>query len=172
MAASASVVRELLLYMLWADREVLAAVREVSAEDLTRDAGISFGSLLGTMAHMLGSQRMWLSRFYGRPLDHQPGVADFPDLLSWIYGWEETAAEIGAFVAALTEEQLAAPLTWTNSRGETRTLPLWQPALHLVTHTAYHRGQVVSLLRQMGYQPPATDLVKYFTERATATPSP
>ena len=167
MAASASVVRELLLYMLWADRELLAAVREVSAEDLTRDAGVSFGSLLGTMAHMLGAQRVWLSRYSGSPLERVPGPADFPDLLAWIYGWEETAAEIGAFVAALTDEQLAAPLTWTTTRGETFTRPLWQPAIHLVNHSTYHRGQAVSLLRQMGYQTPSTDLVYYFIERSS-----
>jgi uncharacterized damage-inducible protein DinB len=37
--------------------------------------------------------------------------------------------------------------------------------IHLVNHTTYHRGQVVSLLRQMGYPPPSTDLVYYFIER-------
>jgi uncharacterized damage-inducible protein DinB len=167
MSASASVVRDLLLYMLWADRLMLKAVREVRPEDLTRDAGISFGSLLGTMAHMLGAQRIWLSRFSGRGLDHVPTIADYPDLLSWIHGWEETAAGVEAFLAGLTDEQLATPLTWTTTRGDnTYTRPLWQPVIHLVNHTTYHRGQVVSLLRQMGYQPPSTDLVYYFIERA------
>jgi|SRR6185295_12169557 len=166
MSCSASVVRDLLLYMLWADRLMLKAVREVRPEDLTRDAGISFGSLLGTMAHMAGSQRLWLSRFSGRQLDHIPTVAEVPDLLSWIHGWEETASGVEAFLAALTDEQLAAPLTWTSTTGETYTRPLWQPVIHLVNHTTYHRGQVVSLLRQMGYKTPSTDLVYYFIERA------
>jgi uncharacterized damage-inducible protein DinB len=166
MAAPASVVRELLLYMLWADRLMLKAVREVRPEDLTRDAGISFGSMLGTMVHMMGSQRLWLSRFWGRSLDHIPTLTDFPDLMSWIHGWEETASEIEVFLAALTDEQLANALTWTSTTGSIHTLPLWQPVLHLVNHVSYHRGQVVSLLRQMGYQTPSTDLVYYFIERA------
>lgn len=166
MSCSASVVRDLLLYMLWADRLMLKAVRDVRPEDLTRDAGISFGSLLGTMAHMAGSQRLWLARCSGRQLDHIPTVADFPDLLSWIHGWEETASGVEAFLAALTDEQLAASLTWTSTTGETYTRPLWQPLIHLVNHTTYHRGQVVSLLRQMGYKTPSTDLVYYFIERA------
>jgi len=166
MSASASVVRELLLYMLWADRLTLKAARDVRPEDLTRDAGISFGSLLGTMAHMAGSQRMWLSRFSGNPIGRVPTIEDFPDLPSWIHGWEETAAGIEAFLAGVTDEQLAAPLTWTTTTGETFTRPLWQPVLHLVNHTTYHRGQVVSLLRQMGYQTPKTDLVYYFIERS------
>jgi uncharacterized damage-inducible protein DinB len=166
--ASATVVRDLLLYMLWADRLMLKAVREVSPEDLTRDAGISFGSLLGTMAHMLGSQQLWFARFSGHPLDHRPGLQDFPNLPAWIQGWEETAAGIEAFLAGLTDDQLATSLTWTSSSGEVYARPLWQPVLHMVNHNTYHRGQVVSLLRQMGYTPPTTDLIYYFAERAAA----
>ncbi|HEX9941746.1 MAG TPA: DinB family protein [Thermoanaerobaculia bacterium] len=166
MPAPATIVRDLLLYMLWADRLMLKAVRGVRPEDLARDAGISFGSLFGTMAHMLGSQRVWLSRFSGKQFGQLPVLQDFSNLYTWITCWEETAAGIEAFLASLTDEQLAADLTWTNSRGESFTRPLWQPVLHLVNHTTYHRGQVVSLLRQMGYEAPSTDLVYYFVERA------
>jgi len=166
MSGSSAIVRDLLTYMLWADRLMLKAAREVRPEDLTRDAGISFRSLLGTMAHMAISQRLWLSRFSGSPLDRLPAIEDFPDLPSWIHGWEETASGIEAFLAALTDEQLAAPLSWTATTGETHSRPLWQPVVHLVNHTTYHRGQVVSLLRQMGYESPKTDLVYYFIDRA------
>jgi uncharacterized damage-inducible protein DinB len=163
MTAKAATVRDLLLYMLWADRLTLAAVREVKPEDLNRDAGVSFGSLLGTMAHMLASQRLWLSRFLGNPLTSIPALDETPDLPSWIAVWEETASHLEAFVAGLSDDQLASSLTWNSiPDGEEHTLPLWQPAVHLVNHTTYHRGQVVSLLRQMGYAPPATDLVKFF----------
>ena len=165
MSVSAAAARELILYMLWADRTVLGAVREVTQDDLTRDAGVSFGSMLGTMAHMLGAQRLWLARFAGQSLDHIPGPGDFPDLLSWIHGWEETASETEAFVAGLTDEQLQTPITWTNTRGETYTLPLWQPVVHMVNHATYHRGQVISMLRQMGYPAPSTDLVYHFAQR-------
>jgi uncharacterized damage-inducible protein DinB len=165
MSVSAAAARELILYMLWADRTVLGAVREVTADDLTRDAGVSFGSMLGTMAHMLGAQRLWLSRFSGLPLERILGPADFSDLLSWIHGWEETASETEAFVAGLTDEQLATPITWTNTSGVTFNRPLWQPVLHMVNHASYHRGQVVSMLRQMGYKAPATDLIYYFAQR-------
>jgi uncharacterized damage-inducible protein DinB len=165
MSVSAAATRDLLLYMLWADRSTLGAVREVSPEHLRREAGVSFGSLFGTMVHMLGSQRRWLARFQGHAPASMPVLADFPDLLAWIQAWEETASEIEAFLAALTDEQLAASLTWHDSEGGTLTRPLWQPVLHLVNHTSYHRGQMVSLLRQMGYQPPSTDLIRYFAER-------
>lgn len=166
MGPSASAARDLLLYTLWADRHVMAAVREVREEDLTRASGVSFGSMLGTLAHILGSQRTWLSRFQGISLDRVPSIQDFPDRMTWILGWEETASQIGAFLAALTDEQLAAPITWTTTKGETYNRPLWQPLMHMVNHSTYHRGQVVSLLCQMGYAAPSTDLIYYFHERA------
>lgn len=166
MTPSASLARELLLYMLWSDRHLLSAVRPVSHDHLTRDAGVSFGSLLGTMSHMVASQRIWISRFLGTRLDPIPTARDYPDLPSWIHGWEESAADLEAFLAMLTDEQLATDLTWTSLAGSTHTRPLWQPVLHLVNHASYHRGQAVSLLRQMGYPPPSTDLVHYFLERA------
>ncbi len=153
--------------MLWADRLTLAAVRRVKPEDLTRDAGVSFGSVLGTLSHTLGSQRLWLSRFLGNPLTSRPGPDDYPDLPAWIAGWEESASQIEAFLAGLSDEQLAAPLTWASiPDGAVYTLPLGQAVIHLVNHTTYHRGQVVSLLRQMGYPVPQTDLIVFFNERA------
>jgi uncharacterized damage-inducible protein DinB len=160
--SSSTIMQEQLLYMLWADRMMLKAVREVTPEDLTRDAGVSFGSVLGTMVHILGSQRLWLSRFAGRQVERRPGLQDFPDLPAWIQGWEETASEVEAFLAALTDEQLAAGITWEDSEIGAVTRPLWQPIAHMVNHATYHRGQITSLLRQLGYAPPKTDLIFYF----------
>lgn len=154
--------RQLLLYTLWADRAVIDAIRPVRLEDLAREAGVSFGSLLGTLVHILGSERLWLSRFTGQPMPHRPTVEELPDFLSLARAWEETAAELGAFLASLAEDQLAATITWTTTEGTTHSAPLWQPVVHMVNHATYHRGQVVSLLRQLGYQPPVTDMIWFF----------
>ena len=150
--------RQLLLYTLWADRVCLDAVRGVSLEHLTRDAGVSFGSVLGTLSHILSSQRRWLARFVGQSV---PEPVAYSDLDSLAAAWAETSAELEAFLASLTDEQLAAEVTWTPG-AEAVTRPLWQPVLHMVNHSTYHRGQVASLLRQLGYQPPKTDLIHFF----------
>jgi len=151
--------RQLLLFTLWADRVMLDAARGVSPEHLTRDAGVSFGSMLGTLSHILGSQRRWMARFVGQEsILGDPPVSDLETLAA---GWAETASQLEFFLASLTEEQLAADIIWTN-QGETMTRPLWQPVFHMVNHSTYHRGQVVSLMRQLGYQPPKTDLIHFF----------
>jgi uncharacterized damage-inducible protein DinB len=155
--------RQLLLYTLWADGVVLDAAREVSLEHLTRNAGVSFGSLLGTLSHILGSQRRWLARFVGQGAAQQDaGDPSFADLEGLVAGWGETASQLEFFLASLTEEQLEAEVTWGSTEGSVNARPLWQPVAHMVNHSTYHRGQVVSLLRQLGYQPPKTDLIHFF----------
>ena len=46
--------------------------------------------------------------------------------------------------------------------------PLWQSMQHVVNHGSYHRGQVTTLLRQLGAQPVLTDLMHFYRERAVA----
>jgi uncharacterized damage-inducible protein DinB len=169
LAASA---RQLLLYTLWADRICLKALEQVAAEDLVRDTGTSFGSLLGTLAHILGSQRVWLARFEGKILSRVPDLTDFPDWETLTAAWGETSAELGFFLASLTAEQVSADLSWTNLQGVSYTRPLWEPVLHLVNHSTYHRGQVVSQLRQLGYQPPSTDLIYFLIDQAAPAAPP
>ncbi len=157
--------RELLKYTLWADRTLVTAASGVSAEDLVRPTGASFDSVLGTMAHILGAERMWLSRFIGNPLPVLPSVLDYPDLATLSAGFDELRFEMEMFMAGLSDEQLLADITWTNRRGDTLTRPLWQPLLHLCNHSTYHRGQVTTALRQLGYQPVATDLIDFLIDR-------
>lgn len=116
--------------------------------------------MLGTMAHILGSEQLWLSRFLGIPLGHVPSIDDYPTLAALAVSYEDFWPQLEFFLASLAE-QLDQDFTWTNLAGETHTAPFRQVLLHFVNHATYHRGQVVSLLRQLGYIPPHTDLV-YF----------
>lgn len=154
-------VRGLLAYTIWADRTILETLKGVHAEDLTRETGTSFGSLLGTMAHILGSEQLWLSRFLGVPLQRLPNADDFPTLDSLSSSYEDFWPQLEFFLASLLAEQLDQEFVWTNTRGETHSAPFRQVLFHFVNHATYHRGQVVSLLRQLGHEPPHTDLVYY-----------
>ena len=162
----ARVARSLLAYTLWGDRAQLAALALLPTADLTRDTGSSFPSLLATMAHVLGAERAWLSRFLGRPLSRLPGIEDYSGLAALASGFEEHWPRVEAFMASLDDEQLAADLTWSNFRGEVFTRPLWNPLFHMVNHASYHRGQVTTMLRQLGHPAPSTDLVDYLAQHA------
>ena len=66
-------------------------------------------------------------------------------------------------------EQVAAPFTFRNMKGQTLTVPLWAALRHVVNHASYHRGQVASKLKRLGVEPPITDLVFWVAEQ---TPRP
>lgn len=164
MIGPAAIARQMLIYTLWADRVIMRALREVTPEDLLRDTGSSFPSLLQTIAHIAGAEKIWLARFIGTALDPLPTENDFTELIPLLVSWEETAAGIEAFLAGLTDDQLETTLAWSNSRGEGFSRPLWQPVFHLSNHSTYHRGQIVTMLRQMGYAAPGTDLIYFLQE--------
>ncbi|HVT57877.1 MAG TPA: DinB family protein [Thermoanaerobaculia bacterium] len=159
--------RHLLLYTMWADRICLKALEAVRPEDLRRETGTSFGSLLGTLIHQLGGERLWLARCAGKALDRLLAVDEFADLEALTAAWGETSAELGFFLASLTGEQAESPITWTSTEGSVHTRPLWELLAHLVNHSTYHRGQAMSLLRQLGYVPPSTDLIYFLLDQAT-----
>lgn len=158
MPALVQAVRGLLAYTIWADRQVLQALAELPEEDLVRETGTSFGSVLGTMAHILGAEQLWLSRFLGVPLMELPSVEDFASYDVLRSSFEDFWPQLEVFLASLTPEQMRQDFRWTNSRGETHEAPMRQLLLHVVNHSTYHRGQVVAQLRQLGRIPPSTDL--------------
>ncbi len=151
--------KSLLAYTMWADRQLLDGAATATAEDLVRETGAGHGSVLGTLAHILGAEQLWLSRFLGVPLGGLPSIEDFPSLEILRASWDDFWPQLEFFLASLTEDQIGADFTWMNSRGENHTAPFRQVLFHFVNHATYHRGQVVSQLRQLGYAPASTDLV-------------
>jgi uncharacterized damage-inducible protein DinB len=159
MADLAGAVRSLLTYTIWADRQILLAACELPAEDLGRDTGTSHRSVLGTLAHILGGEQIWLSRFLGVPLHRVPTVEDFPTLEVLRESWEDFWPQLEYFLASLSEQQIDSNFTWTNTEGQIHSAAFRQVLLHFVNHSTYHRGQVAAQIRQLGYRPPSTDLV-------------
>jgi len=82
--------------------------------------------------------------------------------------WAEQEARLLAFVGKLTQEDLNRVIEYETLKFGVYRNPLWQSMQHVVNHGTYHRGQVTTLLRQLGAQPILTDLMHYYRERATA----
>jgi uncharacterized damage-inducible protein DinB len=126
--------------------------------------GASFDTIHGTLGHILGAQIIWLSRWNGVSPPRVIGGDDFPDLLAIRRRWQAHQDDLAAFLYALTPEKLAAPLTYTNTRGEQYTYPLWQQMLHIVNHGTHHRSELAEMLTRAGFPPPPTDLLVYYDE--------
>jgi uncharacterized damage-inducible protein DinB len=133
-------------------------------DDVARraDGGAFFGSIHGTLCHLLWGDRVWMHRFAGweRPpggIKESPGlVAEWPD-----YVTQRGAADaaIEAWAAALTEADLAGDLTWfSGASGREMHGPRWLLVTHMFNHQTHHRGQVHALLTRAGARVEDTDL--------------
>jgi len=154
----------------WANRRALAAAEKLTAEQFTRQMGSSFSSVRDTLAHIYGAEWIWLERFQGRSPAALPDVGQFQDLASLRAQWLRHEVLLLAFVQRLTPSELDREMEYKTLKFGVYHNPLWQSMQHLVNHGTYHRGQVTTLLRQLGAKPILTDLMHFYRERATTVP--
>ena len=156
--------RELFAYNAWANRRFFAALESLPAESYFRDLKSSHGGLHGTLCHIVWAEDLWLSRWLGRP---NPAVSQGKDLTTLAAArarWEAIEAERLAFLAGLGERRLAETLAVRPSGGGEYLHTFRQMFRHVVDHSAYHRGQLVTLLRQLGVTPPSTGLIVFYRQ--------
>jgi uncharacterized damage-inducible protein DinB len=158
--------QDLYAFHRWATARVLGVTATLTPDQLTRDLGSSFPSVLGTLAHMLGSEWYWLNRWQGTSPPKLPREWDLSTHASLVAIWNTVQSDVAEFVAELTEERLLATVAYHNTKGHAFSVPLHQLMRHVVNHASYHRGQVVTMLRQLGVEPVWTDMVGYFLERS------
>lgn len=149
-------------YSRWATLKTLGACEPLGREELNRNLYTSFGSLLGTLVHAYQVDSVWLSRLRGNPVATLPPAAK--DLTELRSAWIPVLDALHDFAAGLTADAIVADLSYRSVLGGDFTLPVWQALLHIVNHGTYHRGQVTTMLRQLGHEAVATDMSYYFIE--------
>jgi uncharacterized damage-inducible protein DinB len=155
-------------YNAWANRRSLDSAAPLTAEQFTKPLGSSFSSVRDTLAHIWGSQWVWLERFQGRSPSSLPEVAQFSDISSLRARWSADEDRLLKFVSTLTQEDLHKVIEYRTLKFGIYKNPLWQSMQHVVNHSTYHRGQVVTLLRQLLATPLSSDLMHFYRERAQA----
>ncbi len=155
-------------YNAWANRRALDAAANLTPEQFTKPLGSSFGSVRDTLAHILGAEWIWLERFQGRSPASLPDVSQYSDIDTLRERWTEQEGRLLNFVGKLRQEDLDQVMEYKTLKFGVYRNPLWQSMQHLVNHGTYHRGQITTLLRQLGAQPILTDLMHFYRERAVA----
>lgn len=157
-------VRELFDYNAWADRRMFDAVAQLPTEQYMRDLKSSFGGIHGTLAHIVGAEQLWLSRWRGVPASLLKG-SDVGSLAGLRKIWDGVEADRTAFLRGLTDQTLDSPITIRPTGGGEFVHTLLQTLQHTVDHSSYHRGQIVTMLRQLGVKPPSAGLMGFYRER-------
>jgi len=158
---------QLFAYDTWATDLFFDALAKIPDDELRRDVGTSHQSIFGTLVHIVGAEEVWLARWTsedGAP-PSLPSPDDIASLEELRKRWDRVRRDRDAFVKRLSDEALTEELTMTNSRGETFRHTFQQMFQHLANHSTYHRGQIVTMLRQLGAEPPPTDLIRYYRRR-------
>jgi len=159
-------IRNLFDYTEWANGLAMEAAGKLPDEDLRRDVHISHQSIFGTLTHMAGAEWIWLERWHGR----SPAKAEAwsmwttescADLSTLNERWQGLIDRRARFISELDEERLAAELAFKLLSGDPSSMRLVDQMRHVANHATMHRGQVVGMIRQLGIDPPSTDLLFY-----------
>jgi uncharacterized damage-inducible protein DinB len=157
----------LLDYHYWARDRILDAVEVLAPEQYVKDLGNSFKSIRDTLVHTYGAEWVWYLRWVGTSPPGLPDVAPFPDVPSLRTPWMEQEKKIRAFVGSLAPSQLERVFKYQLMNGQHVESVFAHMLQHVVNHASYHRGQVTTMLRQLGAPAPKSqDMIAFFRERA------
>jgi uncharacterized damage-inducible protein DinB len=150
-------------YNAWVNERLYNAAARIPDADYRRDRGAFFGSLHGTLNHLLVGDRIWMHRFTGVGVEPKEldGVLyeDFSELRR-----ERRAedARISQYIAGLSERDLAGTIRYRSTRSPAELEQYLAPLLlHFFNHQTHHRGQAHCLLTEITGEAPSFDLLIY-----------
>jgi uncharacterized damage-inducible protein DinB len=153
-------------YNRWANARIYEAAAGLTPEEYERDVGAFFKSMLGTLNHLLTTDRIWMKRFTGE--GDAPTALDavlFPAFEKLSPARRAEDERIVKWIGSLEEKDLAGRFTYTTLSDMRTVSQRLAPALaHLFNHQTHHRGQVHDQLAQTTVPPPPLDLIFYLRE--------
>ncbi|NWF36605.1 DinB family protein [Mariprofundus sp. KV] len=165
-------------YNQWMNRKLFAKVAELPADAIEEDRDAFFGSILGTLNHILIADLFWLHRFatsancreaLAHPLTEFPTPASLREILFNDFSelTDNRRALDGLildFSETWADKLLAEPIRYRNMAGEKQQRALGELLQHFFNHQTHHRGQATTLLFQAGIDPGPTDLLVMMME--------
>jgi uncharacterized damage-inducible protein DinB len=165
-------VRLMASYNAWMNNKILAAAHTLPDAELIADKKAFFGSILGTLNHLIVADTIWLQRFACHPARYPelepivqlptPGTLDqmvFHSLEELQERREMLDSIILEWAEAVTDADLDTVLHYANTKGVHADKSFFSLIMHFFNHQTHHRGQVTTLLSQVSIDPGVTDLV-------------
>ena len=156
---------ELYDYNYWANKRYLAVAETLTVEQLHHKHGHSWDSVHAVLVHMMSSERIWQQRWRGEQGEFLD-AKDFPSIQSIREYWVGVEETMRGFVSEQTEQSLLRDVTYTNPKGETFTLPLWQMMVQPPNHNTHHRGELAAMFALMNVAHPEEEVIQYFLNRS------
>ncbi len=157
---------ELAAYNSWANGLICDWLSKISDEQWNRPLKSSFPSVRDTVIHLVGAENAWWQRLRKDqqivwiPNTFQGTKAEALEL------WRESFSHLEEFVKELSATQLSENLDFKRLNGEANRMKISEVLAHVFNHSTYHRGQLVTLLRQVGFTDvSSTDLLNFYRSK-------
>lgn len=151
---------------LWANNLLAACIRELPEELQTQATTSSFPGLQATLLHMWDAESIWWQRIKLREQIIRPSEEFKGNSDAAIKGLLEVSRQWSDWVQSAQEHMLEHEFIYRNSKREQFKQPVWQVLLQVFNHGTYHRGQLVTMLRQLGVTKiPVTDFITWSRSR-------
>ena len=154
--------RTMARYNAWQNGQIAESAASLTAAALSEERGAFFGSILGTLNHVIWGDRMWMARWSAveRPsVGVKESVALTTDLAAWQAERTGLDQAITDWAEGLTPDDLAGDLTWFSGTAR-REISMSRALLitHFFNHQTHHRGQIHAMLTAAGAKGPVSDL--------------
>ncbi|MDC7675775.1 DinB family protein [Asticcacaulis machinosus] len=163
-------------YNSWMNAKLIEAIRGLSHEDLWADRGAFFGSVMGTLNHLIVADIIWGKRLAGHatsgaltPIHDYPmptglNAVLFERLEDYIPARQALDQLMIDYIGSLDDDMLETPLSYVRGNNEPHTKALGLVLTHIFNHQTHHRGQITTLLSQMGIDVGVTDILALVPE--------
>lgn len=154
-------------YNYWATRKILTACVPISPEQFTVPTAHSFGSLRGTLVHLLDSECAWRMLCQHHTLAYFGAMQEnhFPTLEALEQRWDQEERSMRDYLARLTNGDLTGYVRYTTDEGEKRERVLWHCLLHVINHGTHHRSEAAAILTGYGHSPGGLDFTAFLNEQ-------
>ena len=150
-------------YDLWANEQFALSLQNLTDQQFNAEIPSSFPSILKTVAHIHGAEGVWHQRLENVTPTVFYKLSENANGNEELVKWLNVTRGLTNLVLSYTEAQLMESCTYTVMNGNTYTSPRWQMIQHCFNHSTYHRGQLVTMMRQVGVTAiPNTDLISYY----------
>lgn len=154
---------ELANYNNWTDSIIIECLKQINDKQWEQTIESSFNSIRKTAIHIVSAKKIWLD-FWAKAPNPVYLSSEFKGTKSELIEiWQKASTDLTNFIENFPEEDYLKPVDFIYPNGRQGQMIFWQTFPHFVNHATYHRGQLVTLLRQTGFTNFSnTDLATYF----------
>jgi uncharacterized damage-inducible protein DinB len=142
---------ELAEFSRWADDRVMSWLSQITEETWNQEAVSSFGSIRDTAVHIVSAQNIWLD-FWTKAQQPTYLSSEFTGSRAELIDiWTRTSTALNDFIKRYPAADYSTAIQVRKPNGEMNTMEFRKTFPHMINHSTYHRGQLVTLLRQAGF---------------------